>query len=389
MKVDFEVLSHKLTLKRYPEKAQRDDLQAWDAADEYVIEYIENEEILTETSKILILNDQFGALGCCLSRYKPTWYSDSIVANLGLLENAKTNQISVNNLTIVTNLEETSTDPAMRSEQKTFDLVILKLPKNHRFLEYQLAKIKPLLNNNSIVIGIGKVQSVQKNVLSLFEKYIGNTYTSLAKKKARLIFSKPTNKKDIPPPSAINWRLENTEYTIINHNNVFSGQKLDIGARFMLAHMPDCNEKSVIDLGCGNGVLGLIALLNHNAHKVIFVDESAQALKSAQDTVSKNAENQFNQCQFIQSNCLEQCPQVKAQLVLCNPPFHQQQVISDHIAWQMFTDAYKALSAYGELRVVANRHLGYQQKLKKIFGGAKLVASNPKFVILSATKYPK
>jgi 16S rRNA G1207 methylase RsmC len=86
---------------------------------------------------------------------------------------------------------------------------------------------------------------------------------------------------------------------------------------------------------------------------------------------------------------LEQCSSLKAQVILCNPPFHQQQILSDHIAWQMFTDAFKALHTYGELRVVANRHLGYHEKLKRLFGGAKVIASNAKFVILSAIKHPK
>jgi 16S rRNA (guanine1207-N2)-methyltransferase len=34
--------------------------------------------------------------------------------------------------------------------------------------------------------------------------------------------------------------------------------------------------------------------------------------------------------------------------------------------------------------VIGNRHLGYHQTLKKIFGNSELVASNAKFVILRA-----
>jgi 16S rRNA (guanine1207-N2)-methyltransferase len=59
-------------------------------------------------------------------------------------------------------------------------------------------------------------------------------------------------------------------------------------------------------------------------------------------------------------------------------------VITDDIAWQMFVDAKKMLRPGGELRVVANRHLDYPDKLKRLFGGCQVIANNPKFIVLSA-----
>jgi len=60
--------------------------------------------------------------------------------------------------------------------------------------------------------------------------------------------------------------------------------------------------------------------------------------------------------------------------------------VTDHIAWQMFNDAYRTLKRGGKLRIVANRHLGYHIKLQRIFDNCQTVASNQKFVILEATK---
>ena len=71
---------------------------------------------------------------------------------------------------------------------------------------------------------------------------------------------------------------------------------------------------------------------------------------------------------------------------LCNPPFHQQNVITDHIAWQMFIDSRDLLVRGGHLVVVGNRHLGYHIKLKKLFGGVDILASDKKFVIFSTAK---
>ena len=76
----------------------------------------------------------------------------------------------------------------------------------------------------------------------------------------------------------------------------------------------------------------------------------------------------------------------EADIVLCNPPFHQQNAITDHIAWQMFKDAQSLLKKGGQLFVVGNRHLDYPNKLKRLFGNSTTVATNQKFSILSATK---
>ena len=75
-----------------------------------------------------------------------------------------------------------------------------------------------------------------------------------------------------------------------------------------------------------------------------------------------------------------------ADLILCNPPFHQQQIVGDAVSWRMFQQACKVLRPGGSLWVVGNRHLGYHTKLRRLFGNGEVIASNPKFVILRATK---
>ena len=73
-------------------------------------------------------------------------------------------------------------------------------------------------------------------------------------------------------------------------------------------------------------------------------------------------------------------------LILNNPPFHQNNAVGDAVAWQMFTQSRDALKQDGELWVIGNRHLGYHVKLKKIFSNCETIASNKKFVILKSMK---
>ncbi|MGS0728793.1 class I SAM-dependent methyltransferase, partial [Shewanella sp. 0m-11] len=96
------------------------------------------------------------------------------------------------------------------------------------------------------------------------------------------------------------------------------------------------------------------------------------------------------QATFGWDDCLTNMSEgFRPDLVLCNPPFHQGEAITDHIAWQMFLDAFRRLKNGGILHVVGNRHLAYHVKLQRIFKNCTTVASNGKFVILQAQKISK
>ena len=73
-------------------------------------------------------------------------------------------------------------------------------------------------------------------------------------------------------------------------------------------------------------------------------------------------------------------------VVLCNPPFHQQQVVGDFLARRMFRQSHKALKPGGELWIVGNRHLGYHVTLKRMFRRVEQIAAHAKFVVFKATK---
>ena len=171
----------------------------------------------------------------------------------------------------------------------------------------------------------------------------------------------------------------------MNHASVFSREKLDIGTRLFLEQIPSSSgSKRIIDLGCGNGVVGLIAAERNPAAEMIFVDESYMAVASA-ETNFRAAFGETRKAQFKTTNCLEGIDHDSIDLVLNNPPFHQQGAIGDHIAWEMFRSSKDVLTEGGEILVVGNRHLGYHIKLKRLFGNCKTIASNRKFVILKSS----
>lgn len=389
----FSHAGRSFNLIRYPASHQHKSLQAWDSADELIMSHCD--DTLQEDARLMIFNDDFGALGCWYAHNTPHWVSDSWIAHRSLQENLNANgltcDVSAANQVTSPVTALTSVDPLPGNPTT----VIIKIPRTLALLEQQLIDLRDVISPETQIVAAGKVKAVTKSVLALFEKYVGPTTTSLAKKKSRLIFCSPARPlpKVQASPFPTSWSATlatGRSVSVANHANVFSRQSLDIGARFMLEHMRVENADNVIDLGCGNGVLGLNALSMAPECRVTFVDESFMALASARQNVAENFPDKLAQCRFEPSNCLETLlddPERQGySKVLCNPPFHQQNTITDHIAWQMFHDSRELLVKGGHLIVVANRHLDYHVRLKRLFGGVKVLASQQKFVILSAAK---
>ena len=367
-----------LTLDRYPPQQKNRSLLAWDAADELLYEEVVQRGLKPDT-RLLLINDTFGALTCLFAEQKTMVMTDSKVSQLGIEHN------------FGKNFPEKTLPPllsALDEVKAHFDYILIKLPKQIRYLEYLLAMMSGWDLSKTQVILSGKAKDIPVKLLKRMERYFTDVSTSLAVKKSRLVFLE-TAKKGIDHGTFQTY-FEVPEYQmkLHHHANVFSNEKLDLGARAFLPHIfPVGDSLRVIDLGCGNGVLGVHLLKScPQVAQVTFVDESHMAVESARLDVQENCITREEDSNFVVDDCLSSFSSGQADLVLCNPPFHQQNAVTDHIAWQMFQDAKRVLRSRGELRVVGNRHLGYHVKLKRIFGNVTTVASNHKFVILSATK---
>ncbi len=377
----FIINNNQLSLERFPAEQYNNSLQAWDAGDEYLFNYLKENNLLNETKKIAIFNDNFGALSLSCYLHQVFSISDSYVSQQGLLYNQQQNlpqhHLECKQLTLLTSL-----DPLPAN----IDLILYRIPKSKALLIEQLSKIKAIIPAKTLFIATAKAKDIHSSTLKIFEKHLGTTTTSLAVKKARLVFCQLDNNNKFTNPLPISWRLENTDFTIFNHANVFAREQLDLGARFFLQHLPQFTNAKVIDLGCGNGVIGLSLLAKHPNNEVTFIDESYMAVASAKHNIEQNLPTLAKQCQFFANDCLTNMVNNSVDAILCNPPFHQQQAVTDHIAWQMFKDSYRVLKKGGELHIIGNRQLGYHVKLQQIFTKTTLIASNKKFVVIKAIK---
>ncbi|MFD0311510.1 methyltransferase [Streptomyces sp. NPDC127119] len=376
--------SAELMLARFPEDS-RDQLRAWDASDEYLLKHLaDSGQALDGT--VVVVGDRWGALSTALQAHAPVQITDSFLTREATRANLARNGADDGSVRLLTTQD---------AVPERVDVLLVRVPKSLALLEDQLRRLAPSVHEGTVVVGTGMVKEIHTSTLKLFERIIGPTRTSLAEKKARLIFCTP-NPGIVP--SANPWPLSYTlpdgvgpvsGRTVVNEAGVFCAERLDIGTRFFLQHLPYGREAGrVVDLGCGNGVVGTAVALARPESEVLFVDESYQAVASAEATYRVNTDDtaEHGKAEFRVDDGLNGVPEDSVDLVLTNPPFHSHQATTDATAWRMFVGARRALRPGGELWVVGNRHLGYHVKLRRLFGNSELVASDAKFVVLKAVK---
>jgi 16S rRNA (guanine1207-N2)-methyltransferase len=368
----LELPQGSLKLQRMPLRSS-DSLRAWDSADQLLLAQLQD---LGPVSNILVVNDHFGALGTGLAYahqgVKLTVWSDSYLAQQALQHNCRSNQ-----------LPEVHFIDAVATPQGPFDLVIMRVPKSHSLLQDQISRLLPQLTPTARVIMPIMVKYLDNSLYELLTRLLGPLTSSRAVKKARLLSAEPTQITSQAPMPVINsWQYG--DLTLSHYSGVYGRKRLDEGSQFLLQNWPRGDYKNIVDLGCGNGILSLQAARSWPYAAITGVDESYMAVSSAAYNAKQNGV--AKSCQFQVGNCLTELADKSADLILCNPPFHQQRVVGDQLAMAMFADASRVLDKHGELWVVGNRHLGYHAKLKRWFKHIEQQGKHPKFVVLRCRK---
>lgn len=370
----FEFNGEAHTLKRYPYHS-KSQLRAWDSADIYLLNEVQS--CLSSETNLCIIHDNFGAISLSLSPHNPVCYLDSWMSREALLLNANENQkMPPEVITDITALVNRTQKP---------NLIIGRVPKSKSQLAYLLQNLHQWAADDCELLLAGMDKHLSKGQFDLIEQYFGDSEFLPGVKKAR-VWRAAVNKHINPTPMKFS-KISVPEYelSLTSAPNVFSQDKLDIGSRFFLEQFNAIpSARKVADLACGNGVLGLAYLRLHPESEMLFCDESYQAVQSAENNIKANIPDAKHILRV--DDGLVNTGSNSLDLILCNPPFHQQSTVSTDIAFNLFKSAKRALVKGGQLWIVANRHLGYHIVLKRLFGNCTTEASNNKFVILKAER---
>jgi 23S rRNA (guanine1835-N2)-methyltransferase len=371
-------------------------LRAWDGADVLLIDGLETllsrRPAAGARPRVLVAGDNFGALtvAAVASRAKAVSFCDSAVAEGAVIASLARNELATRaeecGLTVHTAIGDV--------ESESIDVVLWNVGRMTGVVVEVASHLRRICRANAVVLAAGMDKDLPPQTAPILRR-IGDVTTHPGRRKAHLFevsfMNSATSSLEQQPPSSVH--IDELNLTVTSKPGVFSGDRLDVGTRLLadVVRMTTDSYGHVVDLGCGAGTLGLVALKIFPDAFVTFVDESQRAVDSARHNVEANFGTEaFQRSRFLRSNVFAdvelETGRSAIDLVLCNPPFHHVNAMTDEVAWSMFTQSYDRLQPGGELWVVGNRHLGYHHKLKRVFGPVTQVGSHPKFVVLACRR---
>lgn len=180
------------------------------------------------------------------------------------------------------------------------------------------------------------------------------------------------------------WRAAGTtviEDGFVTAPGVFSADGIDPASRFLADHLPANLAGHLADLGAGWGYLAARALAQcDKITQIDLVEGDHAALECARQNVSDP------RAQFHWVDARHWKPATLLDAVLMNPPFHTGRKPDASLGRAFIAAAAGVLKPSGQLWMVANRHLPYEEPVNAAFGEVTEVAGDARFKLFHARR---
>ncbi|MCG6200989.1 16S rRNA (guanine(1207)-N(2))-methyltransferase RsmC [Psychromonas antarctica] len=269
--------------------------------------------------------------------------------------------------------------------EKKFDLLLIFLPKAKKETQYLLASLIPHLQQGASIILVGEKKCGIKSADALLKPYSSAVNNIDSARHCTLLYSELD--QTVQPFDQTSWiktypiNIDNIALQICSLPGVFSYGELDKGSELLLLNLPEKLSGSVLDFGCGAGVIACYIQKKHPHVEIDLVDINVYALESAKLSLIKNQlkGNVFPSDVFSEVH-------KKYNTLLSNPPFHSGKQ-TDYVAAETFINqSAQHLKEQGTLSLVANKFLKYEPLLNKVFPVLLKTDENNKFKILTCIK---
>ena len=155
---------------------------------------------------------------------------------------------------------------------------------------------------------------------------------------------------------------------------VFSPAAIDPGTLAMLSAVEFRPEDKVLDLGCGYGVVGILAAKLIGPEQVVMTDLADEAVELSRLNAGLNA---VGDIRIVQGDGYASITDRDFTLILSNPPYHTDFAV----AKGFIENAFCHLLTGGRLMMVTKRLAWYRNKIAATFGGVKVMTIDGYYVL--------
>ncbi|MDB4913807.1 MAG: hypothetical protein JWM95_1451 [Gemmatimonadetes bacterium] len=269
------------------------------------------------------------------------------------------------------------------------NIVAIRIPQEKLALTQLLHHAFTILEPGGQCYVAGATNEGAKSAAQIMEGMFGNATTIATDSGHRLIRANRTSAPaGMPDPDDDGFAeravvLRGVPYTFFARPGVFSRDHVDEATQLLVEHMDVRERDRVLDLGCGYGVLGIVAGSTATQHAVTMLDVDSEAVRSA--IRSAHAAGLGN-ARVLASDVAAEVLDEQFDLVVTNPPFHIGKSTDLNVPIQFIHDAWTVLAPGGRLNLVANRTLPYEGAIKYLFRNITKVHDGRRFKVLSAVK---
>ncbi|MFY8272991.1 methyltransferase [Pseudoalteromonas sp. SSDWG2] len=334
---------------------------------------LRSEELLTGAS-ILVINFNCDGFAHQLRALNPNAAITFFSYNFADGEFAK-NQLKAANI---------STVVSHQLPQQKFDLVIYYYPKAKAEALMTLDNIRASVEDDAMLLVVGEkkggVKSIEKQLKGLADGYKVDSakhcqlyqYTQIHTLDEFAI----SNYQKV---FTVEREIAGQKLTckIVSLPGVFNHGQLDDGTALLLDSIPAYPKlKSLLDFGCGAGIIASFCAKRNDKLKVTALDVSALAAYASTQTFAANDIDG----EVLLSDGLSEVNK-RYDLIISNPPFHTGLKTDYKITERFFAAAKNHLNRGGELTLVANSFLAYPAQLQAQFKHHETIAKTKRFAV--------
>lgn len=168
-------------------------------------------------------------------------------------------------------------------------------------------------------------------------------------------------------------------FTFLTDSGVFSKKMVDYGSQVLLNTLDFEKGKTLLDLGCGYGPLG-ISLAKVQGVKLTMVDINNRAI----DLAKQNAQKNGVEADIFQSNIYEKVNGT-FDYIISNPPIRA----GKQVVHTIISESINYLKVDGNLTIVIQKKQGApsaKAKMEEVFGNVEILKRDKGYYILRSEK---